>query len=364
MCVWSHMRWSSEKAAKLHTNKCATILWTLTIHLPTHLINNIETENLQVLNPLDAVCDRQRNDAVCVSNLKNAKKPDKGVLVERPDVKIFLPFRFYFYRVEELFQANNYNRFLVAPGGDHLISLIDEISYVSPPAPMISQLHDIPPEQFCNGDNRPPDCGLNCMCTHTVDIPLNAIVEVVLVDEGETNTPNTECLNNITILSKLSTGYRSQCNKQTWVIRSICMAHRSTWLAWADRRTPMSRRSIWSMRSIWIVVVCCIDNSVSHHWKTQSRYRTTVMLSSGSVPIIQVCKPHASSFFFTNNPNIIIACVMQLQVSGSSIVTSNFTFSSEWIWSFILAHRPIYLQCRQTSPNADIICHQLHHHRN
>lgn len=39
-------------------------------------------------------------------------------------------------------------------------------------------------EQFCNGDNRPPDCGMNCMCTHKVDIPLNAIVEVVLVDEG------------------------------------------------------------------------------------------------------------------------------------------------------------------------------------
>lgn len=123
--------------------------------------------------------------------MKNARKPDKGVLVERPDVKIFLPFRFYFYRVEELFKPNIYNRFLVAPGGDHLISLIDEISYVSPPAPMISQLHDIPPEQFCNGDNRPPDCGLNCMCTHTVDIPLNAIVEVVLVDEGKMININT-----------------------------------------------------------------------------------------------------------------------------------------------------------------------------
>jgi hypothetical protein len=73
----------------------------------------------------------------------------------------------------------------VAPGGDHLISLIDEISYVSPPAPPLSQINDIPPEQFCNGDNRPPECGANCMCTHSVDIPLNAIVEIVLVDEGK-----------------------------------------------------------------------------------------------------------------------------------------------------------------------------------
>ena len=55
---------------------------------------------------------------------------------------------------------------------------------MAPPAPLISQYDDINPEQFCNGDNRPANCGQNCMCTHKVDIPLNAVVEVVLVDEG------------------------------------------------------------------------------------------------------------------------------------------------------------------------------------
>lgn len=74
--------------------------------------------------------------------------------------------------------------FPVAPQGDHVISLIDEISYMAPPAPLISQYDDINPEQFCNGDNRPANCGQNCMCTHKVDIPLNAVVEMVLVDEG------------------------------------------------------------------------------------------------------------------------------------------------------------------------------------
>lgn len=64
------------------------------------------------MNPLDAICNRKRNDAVCVSNLKNAKAVDKGVLVERPDVKIFLPFRFFVYDVKNLFIANTYNRYL------------------------------------------------------------------------------------------------------------------------------------------------------------------------------------------------------------------------------------------------------------
>lgn len=53
-----------------------------------------------------------RPDAVCVSHLKYPSKIDKGVLVERPDVKIFLPFRFFFYRPEEIFAPNTYNRFL------------------------------------------------------------------------------------------------------------------------------------------------------------------------------------------------------------------------------------------------------------
>lgn len=165
------------------------------------------------MNPLDARCNITRNDAICVSQLKNAKHIDPAILQDRPDVKIFLPFRFFAYMPEMLFQPNTYNRYLgklfilmvskfnlvkkeewivinmtptftVAPGGDHVISLIDEISYMAPPAPLISQYDDINPEQFCNGDNRPANCGQNCMCTHKVDIPLNAIVEVVLVDEG------------------------------------------------------------------------------------------------------------------------------------------------------------------------------------
>ena len=136
-----------------------------------------------VLNPLDAICNRPRDDAVCVSQLKNAAHVDDGLLQERPDVKIFLPFRFLGYRPEEVFQPNTYNRYLVAPTGDHVISLVDEISFTFPPSPPLSQINDIPPEQFCNGDNRPADCGANCMCTHKVDVPLNGIVEVVLVDE-------------------------------------------------------------------------------------------------------------------------------------------------------------------------------------
>lgn len=64
------------------------------------------------MNPLDAQCDTKREDAICVNQLKNAKEVDKALLQEKPDVKIFLPFRFYLYRPDELFAPNTYNRFL------------------------------------------------------------------------------------------------------------------------------------------------------------------------------------------------------------------------------------------------------------
>lgn len=73
------------------------------------------------MNPLDAQCNRQRNDAICVSQLKNALEIDRGILAEKPDVKIFLPFRFFVYRAEDLFQPNTYNRFLGKPKTNQIV---------------------------------------------------------------------------------------------------------------------------------------------------------------------------------------------------------------------------------------------------
>lgn len=72
----------------------------------------VKYETKKVMNPLDAQCDTRREDAICVNQLKNARAIDPALLQEKPDVKIFLPFRFYLYRPEELFQPNTYNRFL------------------------------------------------------------------------------------------------------------------------------------------------------------------------------------------------------------------------------------------------------------
>lgn len=135
------------------------------------------------MNPLDAMCDAPRDDAYCVSNLRSAKPVESDVLSRDPDVSIFLPFRFIVHKPDDLFKPNTYHKYLVAFDGDHLTSLIDEISFAQPPYPLLSQYYDNDPNIFCNGDKRPADCGIYCSCVHKIDIPLNAIVEIVLVDE-------------------------------------------------------------------------------------------------------------------------------------------------------------------------------------
>lgn len=75
-------------------------------------ITYIKLTPQQVLNPLDAICNKPRRDAVCVSQLRSSRKVDEAILQERPDVKIFLPFRFFFYKPEQLFEPHTYNRFL------------------------------------------------------------------------------------------------------------------------------------------------------------------------------------------------------------------------------------------------------------
>lgn len=85
-----------------------------------------------MLNPLDAICNTQRTDAICVNQLNHALEiEDKGLLQEKPDLKVFLPFRFHLYTPEDVFQPHTYNRFLgiIYLHKKHFYSLTNEHYY-------------------------------------------------------------------------------------------------------------------------------------------------------------------------------------------------------------------------------------------
>lgn len=64
----------------------------------------------------------------------------------------------------------------------NVAATLNGISYQQAPSPPISQLNDMPPSQFCDGNR---DNCTNCVCTHMLRIPLNATVEIILVDTCE-----------------------------------------------------------------------------------------------------------------------------------------------------------------------------------
>ncbi|KAM0733524.1 Laccase-1 [Formica fusca] len=137
-----------------------------------------------VLNPLNASCEVPLDDKICVSQLDSIEPIDKRILQPEPDIKFYLPIGFYLYTLQELFQPNQYDRFLLAAGTLSLSGIVDGISFKFPPSPPLSQPKDIPNNQYCNRTTLPESCANGvCTCTHKVDIPLNSVVEILLVDE-------------------------------------------------------------------------------------------------------------------------------------------------------------------------------------
>ncbi|KAF5290994.1 hypothetical protein FQA39_LY14525 [Lamprigera yunnana] len=137
----------------------------------------------KVLNPLDTRCDQSREDAICINQLHGVEIKHPKALKTEPDVKIFLPFSFYSHSPDTLFTSNSYERFFVPTEMGAVSGLLDNITFSSPPSPLLSQYADLDPRHFCNGDQNIVNCGITCKCTHIIQIPLNSVVEMILVDE-------------------------------------------------------------------------------------------------------------------------------------------------------------------------------------
>lgn len=73
--------------------------------------------------------------------------------------------------------------FFVAVAADRtqLLSMMNNISYQSPPSPLIS-------EGYVNecSPNQESTCTEPCRCTQIINVPLDSVVEVLLVDEYNT----------------------------------------------------------------------------------------------------------------------------------------------------------------------------------
>ena len=82
--------------------------------------------------------------------------------------------------------------FSVAPDRNLVTSLINNISFIAPPSPLLSQGPDIPQDVYCPiGRNGLPQCSASamtddyCECVHIIRVPRGAVVQIVLGDVSE-----------------------------------------------------------------------------------------------------------------------------------------------------------------------------------
>ncbi|XP_076641101.1 uncharacterized protein LOC143352472 [Halictus rubicundus] len=153
-----------------------------TLSTPEPKYDEVLPQNV-VLNPLDGNCSGTRPDAICISNLRNARQVESDILTDEPDTKIFVSIGLQNLNPVTLFEPNRYQSFLVPLSGSFVAETINNINYETPPSPPLSQLDDLPVDQFCNSDNLPKHCNSTyCSCTHVIEIPLHSVVEIAIVD--------------------------------------------------------------------------------------------------------------------------------------------------------------------------------------
>ncbi|XP_063978189.1 uncharacterized protein LOC135163015 [Diachasmimorpha longicaudata] len=144
-----------------------------------------------VFNAVNQVCENSTENMVCVKNLQNAEPVNERILQKEADITFYIPFTIQQYRTEDLFEPNTYQNYEM-PIGDlgAFVAMLQNFSNEFPASPYLTQMRDVPPERICRGDQLPTVCERDkpCFCSHIIDIPLNSVVEIVMIDEGVTLT--------------------------------------------------------------------------------------------------------------------------------------------------------------------------------
>ncbi|KAK3090802.1 hypothetical protein FSP39_014772 [Pinctada imbricata] len=111
--------------------------------------------------------------------------PNDEALRETPDKKFYL--RMDFYRIDNYrFHDPDLYPLESVVGTELLTPQINYITTILPPAPVLTQLNDVPKELFCNEDTVNKNCTEEfCECVHVLKVDLNDVVEFIVVDEGK-----------------------------------------------------------------------------------------------------------------------------------------------------------------------------------
>lgn len=131
-------------------------------------------------------------DSLTMAEVSALAEDEEWLKQEEPDFKFYIYYDFYnidhsLFYYPPLYGINNVSRPVYAPQ-------LNRISLKIPPVPLLPARDEIDESTFCNETSlkeKGIDCTKEfCECHHVLQIPLNSVVEMVLVDEGHTFDAN------------------------------------------------------------------------------------------------------------------------------------------------------------------------------
>ncbi|XP_073981277.1 uncharacterized protein isoform X2 [Rhodnius prolixus] len=137
----------------------------------SHLDSAIKANIVSTLMTEDCLNDLL---VICPTEIESIFKLPKA-LASEVDVKLYLPFDYIPLT----------SGALVSGDISDLVPRLNNVTFIFPPSPLISQKSDLNHQDiFCIDQTRPSYCQLNpiCECTHIVDIPLHSTVEIILIN--------------------------------------------------------------------------------------------------------------------------------------------------------------------------------------
>ncbi|CAH2239675.1 laccase-2-like [Pararge aegeria] len=146
----------------------------------------LHNEGLQ-LNALNK--GEEEDETISVAEMKSLEGYDES-LKEHADYQFYVAYDFYAKNNSHFHRSPYYGYYQVPEKDDRLYTpQLNHISMKMPSSPLLITRPS--PEGFCNSSSISEDCKHGyCECSHVLSVRKNAVVEVIIVDEGVTFDAN------------------------------------------------------------------------------------------------------------------------------------------------------------------------------
>ncbi|KAK6628330.1 hypothetical protein RUM43_002142 [Polyplax serrata] len=132
------------------------------------------------------VAINENNHSVVVAQLASVGKNEDPALKPEPDFKFYIPFDFYPIDYSLMHYELSYDYYKLSKQQRVPTPQMSHISMQLPSFPVMAEIEKSRGLHFCNGTSISMECLYKkCQCTHVLQVPLNAVVEVILIDEGK-----------------------------------------------------------------------------------------------------------------------------------------------------------------------------------